>query len=75
MLLVADGQHVSEAALIYDCDGGVMAQCAAKLVDVAVERVAIAWLVTLPHGNHQFRCINSFPNVAYQSFKDFCFEV
>ena len=43
-----------------------MAQCTAKFVDVTVERVAVAWFVTLPHGNHQFRGVDCFSDTDRQ---------
>lgn len=69
------GQHVAETALIDDGDGGILAERAAELMNVAVERIAVAWLVTLPYGYHQLGSINCFPDICSQAFENPGLEV
>ena len=45
--IVIYGEHVAEATLVDDGDGRVVAEGAAKLVDIAMKGVAVAWIITL----------------------------
>ena len=52
-----------------------MAQGPAQLVDIAVEGVAVAGLVSLPYRYHQFRGVNRAADVGVEAFKYPGFEV
>ena len=69
------GQHVAEAALIDDGDGGILAERTAKFMNVAVERIAVAWFVMLPYGYHQLGGIYCFPDICSKVFKNPCLKV
>ena len=56
--LCAEGEHVAEDALVYDGHGGVEREGAAQFVDIAVQGVAVARVVALPHGHHEVGGIN-----------------
>lgn len=42
---------------------------------VTVERVAVAWFIPLPYGNHQLGCIYRFADVCRESFEYLSLEV
>lgn len=71
----AEGEHVAEAALVDDGHGGVEREGAAQFVDIAVQGVAVARVVALPHCHHEVGGINGFADVGGKLFQNACLEM
>ena len=63
--LCAEGEHVAEAALV-----DVEREGAAQFVDIAVQGVAVARVVALPHCHHEVRGINGLADVGGKMFQN-----
>ena len=72
---VCKGQHIAKATLIDYSDGWVVAERAAQFVDVAVERVAVGRIVTLPDSDHESGGIDGVADSLGKSTEDTGFEI